>query len=97
MKAEHWPQIDEVHVKGMMNFCEPRLLHFPIHRKELNSLTWDIWFSLSNNNLLMFRLPALCCKTSIEPGSSPRLLGAVLSGPLEMLSPRFEVLKIPTE
>ena len=27
-------------------FSEPRLLHLPIHRKALNSLTWDIWFSL---------------------------------------------------
>ena len=47
------------------DFSEPRLLHLPIHRKALNSLTWDIWFPLINNNLLMFRLPALSCKTSI--------------------------------
>ena len=34
------------------DFSEPRLLHPSIHRKVLiNSLTWDIWFSLSNNNL----------------------------------------------
>ena len=33
----------------------------------------------------MFRLPALCCKTSVSPGSSPCLLGAVFSGLLEML------------
>ena len=42
--------------------------HFPLHpmhRKALNSLTWDIWFSSITNNLLMFRLSALCCKTSI--------------------------------
>ena len=44
------------------DFNEPRLLHLPIHRKVLNSLTWDIWFSLINNNLLMFRVPALSCK-----------------------------------
>ena len=30
------------------------------------SLTWDICLSLINNNLLMFRLLALCCKTSIQ-------------------------------
>ena len=35
-----------------------------IHRKGLISLTWDIWFSLIINNLLMFWLPALCCKNS---------------------------------
>ena len=43
---------------------EPRLLHLPIHRKELNSLTWGIWFSLINSNLLMFQLPGVCCKKS---------------------------------
>ena len=31
----------------------------------ISPINWDIWFSLINNNLLMFRLPALCCKTSI--------------------------------
>ena len=31
-------------------------MHLPIHRKVLNFLTWDIWFSLINNTLLMFRL-----------------------------------------
>ena len=45
------------------DFSEPRFLHLPIHRKALNSLTWDILFSLIKNNLLMFRLPASCCKT----------------------------------
>ena len=43
-------------------FNEPRLLHLPIHRKVLNSLTWGVWFSLISSNLLMFQLPALCCK-----------------------------------
>ena len=47
------------------NLGETRLLHLPIHRKALNSLVWDIWFLLINNNLLMFRLPALCCKISV--------------------------------
>jgi len=28
------------------DFSEPRLLHLPIHRKALNSLTWVIWFWL---------------------------------------------------
>jgi len=31
-------------------FSEPKLLHFPTHRKTLNSLTWDIWFSLIHKN-----------------------------------------------
>ena len=47
------------------NFSELRLLHLPIYRKALNSFTWDVWFSLISNNLSMFRLPVLCCKTSI--------------------------------
>ena len=53
----------------------------------------DIWCPLINSNLLMFRLPALCCQTD----STPPLLREVLLGFFEMLSPRLEVLKIPTE
>ena len=40
------------------DFGEPGLLHLPIYRKVLNSLTWDIWFSLFNDNLFMF--PKTC-------------------------------------
>ena len=55
-----------------------RLLNLPICRKVLNSLTWDIWFSLIINNFLMFWLPGLCCKNSyIFPGSPFCLFGAV--------------------
>ena len=43
------------------NFNKPRLLHLPIHRKALNSLTWDVWFSLIRINLLMFWLPVFVC------------------------------------
>ena len=46
------------------DFSEPRLLHLPIHRKALNSLTWDVWLSLLNSNLLLFWRPGLCCKNS---------------------------------
>ena len=56
------------------DFREPRLLHLPIHRKVLNSLTWDIWFSFIYNDFLMLRLPALCCKITTYPISSPFLL-----------------------
>ena len=34
------------------DFSEHRPLHILIHRK-LNSLTWDIWFSLVSNHILM--------------------------------------------
>ena len=40
------------------DFSKPRLWHLHIHRKVL----YDIWFSLINNNILMFKLPALYCK-----------------------------------
>ena len=40
-----WPQIAEMHMKGAISF-KPRLLYLPIHRKVLNSLTRDTWFSL---------------------------------------------------
>ena len=78
------------------DFSEPRLLHHPTYRKALNSLTWGIWFSIINSNILTFRLPALCCKTPIYYGSPLRLLRAILLGLPEMLPPRLEVLKIPT-
>ena len=74
--CEHWAQENVERCKIIVSeswegyerndFSKPRLLHPPIHRKALNSLTWDIWFSLINNNLLMFRLPAPCCKTSSQ-------------------------------
>ena len=44
------------------DFTDPRLLHLPIYRKALNSLTWDIWFSLISTNLLLFKLLGICCK-----------------------------------
>ena len=47
------------------DFSEPRLSHLSLPRKSLNSLTWDIWFSLINNNCLMFKLPAPYCKASV--------------------------------
>ena len=50
----YWPWVTEIHMKEMTSVSW--LLHLPIHRKALNSSTWDIWFSLINNNLLMFRL-----------------------------------------
>lgn len=49
------------------DFCEPILLHFSIHRKAVNSLTWD----LIHSNLLMFWLLNFCCpKKFIHPDSS---------------------------
>ena len=46
------------------DFNEPRLLHLPIHKKVLNSLSWNVYFYLTNSNLLMFHLPGFCCANS---------------------------------
>ena len=56
------------------DFSEPRPLHLPVYRKVLNSLTWNIWFSLTNNNLMMFWLPVLCCKAPVYTRSLLSLL-----------------------
>ena len=45
-------------------FSEFWLFHLPPHRKALNSLTWDILFSLTDGDLLMFWLPGHYCKNS---------------------------------
>ena len=62
------------------DFSEPRFLNLLILRKEQNSLPWDIWFCPLLQNFYIIQL--LLC-----------LLGAVLSGSLEMLPPGLEVLK----
>ena len=59
------------------DFSEPSLLHLPIHRKTLNSWTWDVWFSLINSNLLKFQVPGLCCKDSYMPWLLPYIFRAV--------------------
>ena len=40
----YWPQKAEGYQRN--DFSELRLLHLPKHRKALNSLRWDFWFSL---------------------------------------------------
>ena len=49
------------------DFSEPKLLHLPIHRKVLNSLTGGICFSFINNKLL-FWVHVVIAKTPIYPG-----------------------------
>ena len=72
-RTRHWPKRAEVH----SNFREPRLLHLSIYRKVLNSLTWDIWFSLINSNRLMFQLSGLCFKNSYISWLLPCLFRAI--------------------
>ena len=65
--TEYWPQIDEVHIKGMTSI-RSNFGIFP-YRIMLNSLTWDVCFSLISSNLLMPQLPGLYYKTPIYLGS----------------------------
>ena len=61
-------------------FSEPRLLHLPIYRKALNSLTRDIWFSSTNSNPLMVQWPGvLLQKLSRYHDFPPGLFETVLS------------------
>ena len=60
----------------MDDFSKP--LHLPICREVLNSLTWDVLFSLINSDLVIFPLPGLCCKNSYISWLLPYLFGAVL-------------------
>ena len=48
-------------------FSEPKLLHLPIPRKVLNSLTGDIGFSFITSNLL-FSLRVVIAKIPVYPG-----------------------------
>ena len=59
--------------------------------------TRSIWFSLIYKNFRHLDSLPFWCEASIWPGFSPPLLWAVLSWLLEILSPRLEVLKIPTK
>ena len=76
------------------NFSESRLLHLPMYRKALNSLTWDISFSLINSHLLMFQPPDFCYKTPIYPGSSLISSERFSQSHLRVLSPGPEICQI---
>ena len=53
------------------DFSEPRLLHLPIYRKTLNSLTWDTWFSLIHKNTFDVQTTCPVLQTSTSPEFSP--------------------------
>ena len=78
------------------DFSEPRLLHLHIHRKVLKSLTWAIWFSLMNSNLLMSDCLVFVAKTPKYPGSSLPSLEQSLRAIWEAASRglKFSVLSI---
>ena len=52
-------------------FSEPRYLHLLIDKRKLHSLTWDIWFSLINNNLWCSDYLSPLLQSSVWPNSSP--------------------------
>ena len=62
-------------------------LYLLIHRKALNSLTWDIWFSLINSTLLMFQLPGLYWKNSYISWLPPCLFDEAVPGHLRSCVP----------
>ena len=63
-----------------------RLMHLPIHRKALNSLTWAVWFSLIHRILLMFRLPPFRCQLLFNLASSLTPWSSSLEGHLDAVS-----------
>ena len=60
-KVGYWPP-DSWGACQRNEASELRLSNLPIYRKALNSLTWDVWFSLIHKISMMFRLPATCCQ-----------------------------------
>ena len=68
----HWP--DSWGADQRDDFNEPRLLHLSLGRKALNSLTWDIQFSLIHSNLLTLQLSGLVYKIPVYPALPPRYL-----------------------
>ena len=66
----YWPQVADVYIKGKIS-VSPDSCIYSHTEKSLNFFPWHTWFSLINNNLLVFRLPAPCCKMPIYPGFSP--------------------------
>ena len=62
------------------NISQPGLLKLPMLRKALNSLTWDVWFSLITSKLFRSQLPGLYCTNIhmswLQPASSEESLRA---------------------
>lgn len=50
-----------VHAYQINDFNEPRLLHFPIHRKALNSLRYLVFFLPSFLSFIFLPLSFFCC------------------------------------
>ena len=75
------------------DFSEPRLLHLPIHRKVLNFLKWNVWFSLIYCYLSVFLTTLSLLQNSCISWLLPYLFGVVpwsyLRGFAPELCPQF--------
>ena len=56
------PDVSRAHVRGVTSGCPDTCIF--IHREALNSLIWEVWFSLVNSNLVMFWWPGFHHKNS---------------------------------
>ena len=78
---------EDAHQRNDVN--EPRLFHPPVHTKMLNSLTWQIWFSLTEI-FWSFNYLVFVAKAPVYPGSSLQTSLSELTGRLyPSLSPQF--------
>ena len=91
----YWPQIAEVRIKGMIS-GSPDSCIFPYIEKGLNSLTWDIWFSLINSHLWCSDYLVFVAKTPKYP-PPPLPLRNSLSELSESLCPRLMASVLSTE
>ena len=77
------------------DFNNPRLLYLPIHRRALNSLTWDVYFSLINGNLMFTLLAPLCYKLlyilTLSSASSKQFLRATWDAASWAWSPNIPI------
>ena len=78
------------------DFNNPRLLYLPIHRRALNSLTWDVCFSLINGNLWCSHCLLPFVTNSCISWLHPLPPQSRFSGLPEMLPPGLEVLTFPS-
>ena len=74
-KSRIWPQRAEMHMKEKIS-GSPDSCILPYNRKVLNVFRQEIWSTLLNSHLLIFRLPAPCSKlvcnlTPPHPTSPP--------------------------
>lgn len=56
------PDVSRAHVRGVTSGSPDTCIF--IHRAALNSLIWEVWFSLVNSNLVMFWQPGFRHKNS---------------------------------